>query len=604
MWENILLPIIKRNKSKCIVEIGSDKGINTKNILDYCIDYNANLISIDPYPKYNVGKYSNDYGNIFTFFEGLSLDYLPDLNDYDCILIDGDHNWYTVFNELKIIDKNFNQDDFPVVFLHDISWPYGRRDLYYNPENIPPDYLNDYSKLGIDLFSNELSNNSGVNANLFNANEENTPKNGVLTAIEDFLKYSKLKLDFHKFPFLNGLGIIHKRDNDFYEYIEDLIHGDNVLNFICKNYVEEKFIRDEKLSILNKKLLDYIDDNNELNHINSINNKRINSLVSENKHLTNETVSLNNKIDTLNSENKSLSDKTIALDSKIDTLNSENKILLEENLHKSKEIENILSENLNFVKEIFEKSIEIDNLQKKADYISDELKSNDKLVYDVTGELYNCKLELTNLSEKLSSCLLECDSLKKRNSALTKTKNRQLEEIIELKSHNDGLKELADQLTLKLNENNLKISENEHLKNNFKNISKELDSCLITCDSLKKRNLALTKTKNRQLEEIVELKSDNDALNEIICNLNNNNVDLKSIIDEIDNDFDILIKKYQNTVYKNYNLMQENYYLNKSNMMLKIQKKDFLNSNSWKLTSIFRKFSNLFKSKNKGERYE
>lgn len=36
--ENILLPIFKHEEVKSIVEIGSEKGINTKNILKYCME--------------------------------------------------------------------------------------------------------------------------------------------------------------------------------------------------------------------------------------------------------------------------------------------------------------------------------------------------------------------------------------------------------------------------------------------------------------------------------------------------------------------------------------------------------------------------------------
>ena len=50
---------------------------------------------------------------------------------FDCIIIDGDHNWYTVFNELTIIEKRNLLKEGGTIFFHDIAWPYGRRDMYY-----------------------------------------------------------------------------------------------------------------------------------------------------------------------------------------------------------------------------------------------------------------------------------------------------------------------------------------------------------------------------------------------------------------------------------------------------------------------------------------
>ena len=42
-WEETILPIIIKIKPKHIVEVGSDTGINTKNILEYCENENAVL---------------------------------------------------------------------------------------------------------------------------------------------------------------------------------------------------------------------------------------------------------------------------------------------------------------------------------------------------------------------------------------------------------------------------------------------------------------------------------------------------------------------------------------------------------------------------------
>jgi hypothetical protein len=98
---------------------------------------------------------------------------------------------------------------FPLVMLHDIGWPYGRRDLYYDPETIPVAYRKPYKRAGILLEHAVLAEQGGLNAHLNNAVYENNQQNGVLTAVEDFLEGNTQQLQFIKIPGLYGLGIIY-----------------------------------------------------------------------------------------------------------------------------------------------------------------------------------------------------------------------------------------------------------------------------------------------------------------------------------------------------------------------------------------------------------
>ena len=95
-WSSIIQPIIKSIKADYIIEIGSDTGINTQNIIEYCVEYDAHMTSIDPLPKFDIDEFKAKYGDKFQIYPELSLSRLPLLEDYDVILLDGDHNWYTV----------------------------------------------------------------------------------------------------------------------------------------------------------------------------------------------------------------------------------------------------------------------------------------------------------------------------------------------------------------------------------------------------------------------------------------------------------------------------------------------------------------------------
>lgn len=205
-WDVLIEKVFELNDVKNVVEIGCQKGLNTKNLLMYCSQKKGKLHIIDPIIPSDIELWKQEYGELFSYYPELSLSALSRISEYDAVLIDGDHNWYTVFNELKIIEKH-NRESFPIVLLHDISWPYGRRDLYYNPENIPLGYRQAHKKLGI-IPDQSTLDEKGINNHLENAIYENNPKNGVLTAVEDFLAETSHKLEFYTFPAYYGLGII------------------------------------------------------------------------------------------------------------------------------------------------------------------------------------------------------------------------------------------------------------------------------------------------------------------------------------------------------------------------------------------------------------
>ncbi|MDE3838795.1 class I SAM-dependent methyltransferase [Bacillus methanolicus] len=227
-WNNIIKPIFIKENIKTIIEIGIDKGKNTTKLIDYCLMNGGKLISIDPKPVINVNLLEEKY-KFFRCIKDLSLNALPTIKNFDAVLIDGDHNWYTVFNELKIIEKNsLIYKKFPLVFLHDTEWPYARRDMYYLPETIPSNFRKPYAKKGIIAGQSELKDPKRelgkklINSHLNNALFEGGEKNGVLTAIEDFIKSSSVPLSFCKIPTNNGLGILFQKNRQLESFIEGL----------------------------------------------------------------------------------------------------------------------------------------------------------------------------------------------------------------------------------------------------------------------------------------------------------------------------------------------------------------------------------------------
>lgn len=136
-WEWAVKPMLYYKRARKILEIGASLGHNTYKILksfpdakitviDPCLDLDLDLAAVfEHQPRVSICK-------------GNSLDMLPVLSDaYDAILIDGDHNYYTVYNELKLIAERNLLAPNGVIFLHDIGPPYGRKDMFYQPSSIP-----------------------------------------------------------------------------------------------------------------------------------------------------------------------------------------------------------------------------------------------------------------------------------------------------------------------------------------------------------------------------------------------------------------------------------------------------------------------------------
>lgn len=191
-----------------VCEIGARYGETTDMLAALP---NVTVALVDPCLDCDlVHKYANS-PNV-TVNKGISLAVLPELCDaFDCILIDGDHNWYTVYNELRLIFERNLLKQGGMIFFHDVGWPWGRRDMYYQPELIPSEYRHDWAQTGMVPGRSELINQGGFLPEFRKATHEGGPRNGVLTAIEDFLHEHQKEYGFFRVRTGAGLGILCRR---------------------------------------------------------------------------------------------------------------------------------------------------------------------------------------------------------------------------------------------------------------------------------------------------------------------------------------------------------------------------------------------------------
>ena len=196
-----------------LCEIGAFRGTFTKALLRSTEERGARLHVIDPAPNeaFDPEALHAAHGARFVFHRARSLEVLPEIRDADAVVIDGDHNWYTVYNELTTIALVAAEErrPFPLTFMHDVDWPYADRDMYYDPEAIPPEYRQPYDRGGILPDRSDLVDGDGLNADQYNALAAGGPRNGVRTAIDDFLSEVEAPVSFASVNGFFGLGILH-----------------------------------------------------------------------------------------------------------------------------------------------------------------------------------------------------------------------------------------------------------------------------------------------------------------------------------------------------------------------------------------------------------
>ncbi len=207
-WDLVVAPVLEAADAHRLVEIGALRGENTVKMLDR-LGPGTELHVIDPVPEFDPDEHERRWAGQYFFHRDLSLNVIGDLGAMDAALIDGDHNWYTVYHELKALTEASRAAGAPtpLMILHDVLWPYGRRDLYDAPEQIPEEFRQPYAQRGMNPGVTRLVKRGGLNHQLDNALDEGGPRNGVMTALEDWIAEHDRPIRLVVLPIYFGLAI-------------------------------------------------------------------------------------------------------------------------------------------------------------------------------------------------------------------------------------------------------------------------------------------------------------------------------------------------------------------------------------------------------------
>lgn len=352
-----------------------------------------------------IGDSSNQIGFEADFINDYPLTALADLKNYDAIFINDDPNWYTVYNELKIILGN--NDEFPLVFICNNVFPHKRRDSYVNPDLIPKEFINDYSRF---LNYKDIH----LEDDFYHAIQENTSKNGVLTAIEDFL-YEYPSIGMLNFKLNNGIVVLYSKniisqnrfDNLFKEAEKYIVQVDEYSDFIFEKKLLTSNI--SKFKLVSDKVYEISNFEEELGKKERIINdyeieiKNFDNII---KYKDSQIEGFNSKLNLKDSQIKNMESKLLNNKKELNNLNNQFDILKRDFIQKEKE-ESILQDRLKEANnQIMVNNQELDMKDNHIIHQEMELNEKEKLLNTIKCQ-YNRQLSKLDTKEYCITCYQE-----------------------------------------------------------------------------------------------------------------------------------------------------------------------------------------------------
>jgi hypothetical protein len=203
-----------------VLEIGAFRGELTGELLEWAAGRGASVAAIDPQPEPQLLELSERHPQLELIRE-TSHRALREIPLADAVIVDGDHNYYTVSEELRLIDERAQGGSFPLVMFHDVCWPHARRDTYYDPDQIPEEHRQPLARDAAVAPGEPGIAEIGIRYEWV-AEREGGPRNGVLTAIEDFVS-AREDLRLAVVPAFFGFGVLWRRDAPWAAAVAEIV---------------------------------------------------------------------------------------------------------------------------------------------------------------------------------------------------------------------------------------------------------------------------------------------------------------------------------------------------------------------------------------------
>ena len=205
---------------RSVAEIGAERGRLTQELLRWAAESGAKVTAIEPEPLDDLLELLDEYPGL-ELIQETSHEALMHMPIPDAVVLDGDHNYYTLSEELRLLAERSAEGRIPFLVFHDVGWPLARRDQYAAPDRIPAEHRHEYAP-DVKL----VPGNPGVvDRGLpfeWAALREGGPRNGVLTAIEDFMEGNE-RLRLAIIPLFFGCGLMWPEDEPWSDEVAEIV---------------------------------------------------------------------------------------------------------------------------------------------------------------------------------------------------------------------------------------------------------------------------------------------------------------------------------------------------------------------------------------------
>ncbi|MBN8866173.1 MAG: hypothetical protein J0H98_01345 [Solirubrobacterales bacterium] len=202
----IMQPCLEARGTETLLEIGSFAGELTESLLEWGTPKGVRISTVEPLPPEELRGVVSRHPEL-TLIEDTGVGALDGLDGLpDTIIIDGDHNYFTLTGELDKIAEMSGDGPLPLLMFHDVCWPHERRDTYYAPDRVPESERQPLGHNCTIAPGNPGLSDGGLPFE-WAAAHEGGPKNGVLTAIEDFME-RRGGLRLAVIPVFFGFGVL------------------------------------------------------------------------------------------------------------------------------------------------------------------------------------------------------------------------------------------------------------------------------------------------------------------------------------------------------------------------------------------------------------
>jgi hypothetical protein len=183
----LVVPCLDAIAARSVAEVGAFAGDLTRVLVDWAAGSGARVLAIDPEPQEELTQLERDCTGL-ELIRQTSLVALAEIPLPDAVIIDGDHNYFTVSHELAAIGERARGAELPLLLFHDVCWPHGRRDDYFDAEQIPSGERHPISGGAGGLHPDDPGVRVGGLPYPRSAVREGGARNGVLSAVEDFVQ--------------------------------------------------------------------------------------------------------------------------------------------------------------------------------------------------------------------------------------------------------------------------------------------------------------------------------------------------------------------------------------------------------------------------------